>query len=83
MRMEESLEIEAKVTTCIYMYTVPLPLTSHCAGTTGEHIVLVGDSAGGNLAVATAMKSLECGGYTINVYIHCTLYIIQTPTITI
>ncbi|CAI8049801.1 Hormone-sensitive lipase [Geodia barretti] len=30
-------------------------------GTTGEHIVLVGDSAGGNLAVTTAMKILEYG----------------------
>ena len=53
------------------MYIVPLPLTSRCAGTTGEHIVLVGDSAGGNLAVTTAMKSLECGGYCI---IHLSIY---------
>jgi hormone-sensitive lipase len=30
-------------------------------GTTGEHIVLVGDSAGGNLAMTTAMKILEHG----------------------
>lgn len=38
----------------------PSPL-SLATGTTGEHIVLAGDSAGGNLAVTTSMKILEHG----------------------
>ena len=39
-------------------------------GTTGEHIVLVGDSAGGNLSIATAMKILEMG---MNIYMYIKL----------
>ena len=43
-------------------------------GTTGEHIVLVGDSAGGNLAMTTAMKILEHGVCVLATYSSIPVY---------
>ena len=45
----------------VYVWFDCVMMLLHCPGTTGEHIVLVGDSAGGNFAMATAMKILEYG----------------------
>lgn len=39
-----------------------MPLHHFCnAGTTGERIMFVGDSSGGNFAITTAMKLKELG----------------------
>ena len=48
---------------CVYTSHCGVVMPTHHSlpGTTGEHIVLVGDSAGGNFALATAMKVLEHG----------------------
>ncbi|XP_074652291.1 hormone-sensitive lipase-like [Tubulanus polymorphus] len=45
---------------CIYTYAWAV---DNCdwLGSTGEHICLVGDSAGGNLVIATALKAAELG----------------------
>lgn len=49
------------VTVYVYVWFDCAMMLLHCPGTTGEHIVVVGDSAGGNFAMATAMKILEYG----------------------